>query len=277
MRRARHSTAAAVATLLAVVLTSGCGRGSAAGASGPAAPPPSVGTQVNMPLPDRIARLPLVDSTGRQRTLASLRGTAWMLIPGMTLCQEACPLGTASLIETARRVNAAGAGSRIRFVTVTVDPQRDSSAQLAAYKALFSPVPANWLTMTGKPADVAALWTTLGVDTEKIVDDGQGPQPRNWRTGSPLTYDVAHSEQVFFFDAQQRERFVLSGLPYLASKKTVPKTIYTFMTDKGRRELNRPGPDGWTVSQAVDVLSWLTGEQIPTTTARTTTTTPATR
>ncbi|HET7385466.1 MAG TPA: SCO family protein [Nocardioidaceae bacterium] len=242
--------------LLLGLVTAACGASSAA----PAAPGNDVGTRLDGTVPQRILSLPLHDSTGKVRHLSDFAGKVVVISDGMTLCQESCPLDTTSIVETARRVKAAGASGKVVFLSITVDPARDSVPQMAAYRKLFAPAPANWLALTGSAHDVGELWDYLGVYRKKVP--GEPPYPKNWRTGAPVTYDVEHTDAVFFLDGRQHERFVLTGLPHLASAKDVPSELYSFMTAGGRRNVHHPKSTAWTIPQALQVIGWLTGTDV---------------
>lgn len=239
---------------LAVVLLAGCGQQSVP------APSAAVGTRLDQALPADVANLHLVDSTGRTRTLAGLRGKVVVLQDSMTLCQETCPMDTAALVRTARAVDAAGLTDDVEFVTVTVDPQRDTPRQLAAYRRLYAGPhgdPANWMLLTGTPRAVDALWHDLGVYRKRVASDE--PAPRSWRTGARLTYDVEHSDEAFFFDPHLHERFILEGMP-TATKAGIPSRIYRFLSKEGRDNLHTAGD--WTTAQALQVVGWLTDHRI---------------
>jgi protein SCO1 len=246
----------AVAGALSALLLAGCGTSSAA-----SPPPPSraVGTRLDAALPRRIADLPFTDSTGRTRHLSDFAGKVLVISDGMTLCQESCPLDTTSVVQTARAV-APHARRGVVFLSITVDPRRDTPARLAAYRKLYRPAPSNWLLLTGSPAHVSALWTYFGVFVKRVPDGT--PAPRDWLTGKPLTYDVQHSDQVFFLDGRSHERFVISGIPHLAGRHAVPARLYRFMSDKGRHNLAHPGPMAWTPQQALHVIGWLDGRKV---------------
>ena len=126
--------------------------------------------------------LPLTDSAGRRTSLAAYRGKIVVLADSMTLCQEICPLLGANFVDLARRTTSAGHASDVQFIQLTIDPQRDIPARLAAYRQLFSPAPKNWSTLTGPASSVAAIWKYFGADYEKVPEDA--PPPRDWWTGN---------------------------------------------------------------------------------------------
>lgn len=221
----------------------------------------SVGTPVNGPMAATVMNLPLETSTGAPTSLAALRGKVIVLSDIMTLCQETCPLDTANLVQAARAVEAAGLGDKFAFVSATIDPERDTPVQLAAYQQLFSPPPADWTLLTGSPTNLAALWKYLGVYYQKVPEGT--PPATDWRTGQTLTYDLDHADDVFFIDATGNERFVIDGPGNVTSGTQVPQALYKFMDDQGHQNLAHPDAAGsWTVSQALQVLQWLTGDTI---------------
>lgn len=245
----------------ALVALAGCSS-SASSPSPPAsgAPGARIGQRLDTPLPAAAANAVLVTSSGRRLSIASLRGRVVVISDVMTLCQETCPLDTANIVAAARAAERAGLGSRIVFLSVTIDPARDTQAQLAAYRRLFAPAPADWLTATGSPAQLSAMWRALGVYIKRAPDSP--PLPRNWRTGAPLHYDLTHSDEVFFVDPAGRERFLLEGAPHLAPDAPIPSRLLRFMDAAGHRNLTHPMKLAWTLPQELRVLSWLTGHRL---------------
>jgi protein SCO1 len=253
---ARQGALSLAALAVSALLVGGC----STSAAPPAAPSNAVGTKLDGAVPDRVASLPFTDSSGRTRHLSDFAGKVLVISDSMTLCQETCPIDTSTLVETARDVVRAGAAKDVEFLTITVDPRRDTPHRLAAYRSLFRPVPANWMTLTGSPQHVSALWKYLGVYTKRV--GSESPAPRDWMIGEPLTYDVQHSDEVFFLDARTRERFVLDGAPYVAGRSAIPATLYRFMSAKGHHNVAHPSGTAWTPHQALQVISWLTRRQV---------------
>ncbi|HET7172854.1 MAG TPA: SCO family protein [Nocardioidaceae bacterium] len=254
--RRRVSLAVLLPLVLGAPILAGCG------SSPPPAPGNKVGTQLDGAVKASILSTPLVDWRGKGTTLSAYAGKVLVISDAMTLCQETCPLNTANVVAAARKVARAGLGDRVRFVSITVDPQRDTPAQLAAYRRLFtarSGLP-DWTLLTGSPADIDRLWSYLGVYRKKVPE----PKPAavNWRTGQPLTYDVQHSDELFFFDSRQHERFVISGMGNVTSTKLVPRQLRSFLSAQGERNLAHPPAESWTVPQVLQVVSWLTGDRV---------------
>ncbi len=239
-----------------VLLTGACSAGTPRPASDPTGPGADVGTRIDAALPARILDLPFTTSDGRAVSLRSFAGKLVAVSDVVTLCQETCPMDTATFVETAR-AEAAHSRSDEVFLSITVDPARDTTAQLAAYRQLFSPPPRDWLLLTGTPQSVDALWDYLGVYRHRVAEP-PGPAPRSWRTNQPLTYDVQHSDEVFLLDRRTHERFVLEGPPY-AGPASVPSRLKGFLNDEGRTNLAHPPSSDWTETQARGVLTWLRG------------------
>jgi protein SCO1 len=245
------------AVLAAIVWCAGCAgfrpTPAPSAASASTAPGADVGTALDAQVPAAILDLPLQSSNGKVVRLSDFAGKVVAISDVMTLCQETCPMDTATFVDTARAEAAADHSDEV-FLSITVDPKRDTTAQLAAYRTLFSP-PTSWLTLTGSQASVDKLWDYLGVWRQRTADPA-GQRPRNWRTGKPLTYDIQHSDEVFFLDRRQHERFVLEGPPYTQSG-SVPATLRKFLNDQGRANLAHPQSTAWTEAQARQVLAWL--------------------
>ena len=245
---------AAAAAVTVCALLASCG------SSGPPAPSENLGSVVNSPVPGSVLNLPLTDSAGRRTTLSALRGKVVVLGSSMTLCQEICPLLAANFVALARQASAAGHASDVVFVQLTIDPQRDTPARLAAYRELFRPAPSDWATLTGPASSISAIWKFFGASYEKVPEDS--PPARDWWTGQLLTYDVQHSDVVVFLDAKQRERYLIDEAPNTAGKQP-PQTLKSFLSAEGRTNLTRPvAGASWTPKDAAGVINWIVGKRL---------------
>ena len=226
----------------------------ACGSSAPAAPPPSQGLILDRPTPQTV---PLVNQRGQAVSLAGLRGKVVVLAPFLTLCQDECPLVTGAFISLQRDLSAAGLAHRVVFVEATVDPGRDTVARLAAYEKEFG---ADWDLWTGTPADIAAFWKPFGVEYQ-IVPEAQ-PAKIDWYTGTPLTYDVEHTDGYILINPSGRERFVDASAPN--QKGALNAKLRGLLNEGGLHELQNPEAPDWTTADALTSISWLLGTNVPT-------------
>lgn len=247
---AKHRWFVVALVLLATVLTGCAGTGSPAHA-----PHLAAGSTLGGPLPQPLASLPFTDENGRTVHLSDFRGRTVVLQDTLTLCQEHCPIDTATFVGTARAAAADPSLADTVFLSITVDPVRDTPAQLSAYRRLYAGAARNlphWHLLTGSPHDVALLWKDLHVYVHRVPQDAV---VRNWRTGARLTYDVDHGDEVFFLDRRLRERYVLVGQPSV-NGTAIPRAMRRFLSKQGRTN-ERHGE--WSTEDALSVLRWLHG------------------
>jgi protein SCO1/2 len=209
------------------------------------------GDELNRAVPD----LPLLGSDGMPTSLAAFRGKIVVLSPFLTLCSEVCPITAGAYIEMRRSLQAAGLGDRVAFVEVTVDPGRDTPARLRAFARLTG---IDWAMLTGTEPQIHAFWSFFGVGYYR-TPQGKPPAP-DWLTHRPQTYDVAHTDALFFLDSAGRERIVRPGAPALT--KSLPPSLARLLSDEGRNDLTHPQAP-WTVRQALADLGALLGRRLP--------------
>jgi protein SCO1/2 len=108
------------------------------------------------------ARLPVVGpapdfaltaATGERVALADLRGKVLAVTFIFASCSDTCPLLTAKMAEVQRRLGA-DFGSRVGFVSITVDPANDTPERLREYAARFGADVPGWSFATGSPAQI---------------------------------------------------------------------------------------------------------------------------
>jgi protein SCO1 len=88
----------------------------------------------------------LTERSGRPVTRADLLGKVWLATFIYTQCTETCPLQSA---RVARLQAEFTAEPDLVLVSITVDPERDTPAVLAAYAQRYSADPSRWWFLTG--------------------------------------------------------------------------------------------------------------------------------
>ncbi len=137
--------------------------------------------------------LTLADSSGTRFDLGAEKGKVVLVFFGYTHCPDVCPT---TLVDWRHAADSLGkAASKVRFVFVSVDPERDTPAVSQRYAARFNPA---FLGLTGSRSDIDAML-------------------RNWklaafRDGIPgdssMTYTVSHPSQVFVVDREGQLRLM---------------------------------------------------------------------
>lgn len=108
------------------------------------------GLQVFGSLPD----FSLTDHTQRTVTRADLLGTVWVANFIYTHCTDTCPLQSARMAALQRD---SPGEQTLRFLSITVDPKRDTPAVLAKYAARYDADRDRWWFLTGDKQTIYAL------------------------------------------------------------------------------------------------------------------------
>ncbi len=118
------------------------------------------------PAPDFL----LVDQEGRSVGLADLRGKAVVLDFIFTHCPGPCPVLTGILKDTQAALSPE-LRERTWFVSISIDPERDTPEVLAEYAAERGLDLSDWSLLTGSGEGIDRVLTRYGVSTER---DGSG-------------------------------------------------------------------------------------------------------
>ena len=96
----------------------------------------------------------LIDQDGKTVSLKTFDSKIFVVDFFYTHCQGACKVanGYISLLDSNYAKN-----KMIRFVSITVDPEHDSTAVLKKYFNTFKPVPAKWMFLTGDTSTIYPL------------------------------------------------------------------------------------------------------------------------
>ncbi|MBI4674940.1 MAG: SCO family protein [Chloroflexi bacterium] len=139
------------------------------------------GTRLEPPL--TLPDFELINQDGQTVRLSDYRGQLILLFFGYTHCPDVCPTTLAQFKRV--RAQLGKQAERVRFIFVTLDPERDTPAVLKEFLATFDPT---FIGFTGTTADLEAVWKSYGIYREKRVE------------GS--TYFVDHTARIYVIDAR---------------------------------------------------------------------------
>ena len=142
------------------------------------------------PLPQASAAIggsfELTDQDGRTVTDRDLKGRPFLVFFGFTNCPDTCPT---TLFEVSEVLRALGPDAdKVNALFVTVDPERDTPAQLKDYISSFDP---HLRGLTGDPAAIAAITRAYRVYAKKV------PQENG-------NYTMDHTAIVYLMDKDGR-------------------------------------------------------------------------
>jgi protein SCO1/2 len=128
-------------------------------------------------------------SDGGEVKLMHYRDKVVALGFGYTSCPDVCPTTLAQLAEVRKRLGPLA--KEFQVVYVTVDPERDSVAQLKNYLDSFDPT---FIGATGTQQQLAEVRKEYGISAEKVPVQGGG------------AYFIHHSSFIYLVDREGRLR-----------------------------------------------------------------------
>ena len=133
----------------------------------------------------------LTEASGRAVSRQDLAGGPWVADLVFTSCSGICPTMTSAM---SRLVANSADLPQVRFVSISVDPERDTPETLTAYAERFKADRKRWLFLTGEQAAIRSL-ATEGLKLPLADGDpAQGEDP------------ILHSQRFVLIDAQSRVR-----------------------------------------------------------------------
>lgn len=146
------------------------------------------------PLPEMmpIGEFSLTAQDGRTIGSAELRGEVYVADFIFTSCPDVCPVLSTQMANLHRRIDAPD----VRFVSITVDPERDTPEVLREYAARYR-ADERWFFLSGEPSEVRRTIERafrLPVGDREAMADGR--------------YDILHGSRFVLVD----RRGILRGL-----------------------------------------------------------------
>lgn len=140
-----------------------------------------------------IADFALQDQHGGTFKLSAQSGKVVLFFFGFTYCPDVCPM----TLSTWKRVQDAlgEEAKQVKFVYVTVDPERDTKEKLQSHLEIFS---SDFIGLTGDEETLKSVYAAFGVYREKesIASSASG-------------YLVNHTSRIFVVDQKGALRVLL--------------------------------------------------------------------
>lgn len=140
------------------------------------------------PVPD----FKLTERSGKDIKLADLRGKIWIADFIYTTCTDTCPLQTAAMAKLQKEF---AAKTMVQFVSVSVDPERDTPQVLSAYADKHEADGQRWYFLTGQRDQVI-----------KLIRDGFHLSVAALPDSSEAQGMIPHSSRFVLVDGQAQIR-----------------------------------------------------------------------
>jgi len=136
--------------------------------------PPAAGTY-DLPVIRHVPAFVLIDAAGRRVNTASLmHGKVAVVSFIYTTCSDrlGCPLAGIALRELQTKLAQEGLQDQAVLLSISLDPARDTPAQLAKYGRVFGAEPSLWHLLTASSEHVLkATLRSFGQDRAKVYDE----------------------------------------------------------------------------------------------------------
>ena len=133
----------------------------------------------------------LTTQAGEPLRFADLKGKVVLVGFIFTTCSGSCPATTHRMGQVQQELKARGLlkDDRVRLISITLDPERDTPDVLRNYMRRYDADPASWSFLTGPPAEVRRVVSAWGM-WAKPAPNGQ----------------LDHPSRVFLVDRRGRVR-----------------------------------------------------------------------
>jgi len=128
----------------------------------------ATGEREGMPRIGPAPELSLTTQDGQRLSLTELRGKVVALTFIYASCADTCPLLTAKMAGLQAALGA-DFGPKVFFLSITVDPERDTPAVLQRYAQAHGANLAGWAFLTGTPAEIRQVARRYGIYYKKTA------------------------------------------------------------------------------------------------------------
>lgn len=140
------------------------------------------------------APLDLIDQDGQPFSLDQLKGNVILLYFGYTTCPDLCPTTLSDFMAV--KDGLGDRADKVKFLMVTVDPARDSTARLKEYLGFFDP---GFIGLRGDDAQTELVKQEYGVVATRVD-----------YPDSAVGYLVDHTSLIYVIDDDGRFRLTYS-------------------------------------------------------------------
>ena len=148
----------------------------------------------------------LIDQNSHPFTLSEQKGNVVLMFFGYTFCPDVCPMTLSNWMQIQNTLG--NLSDQVKFVYITVDPERDTPQRLKDHLSVYSP---KFIGLTGTQEALDSVYSAYGVYHDKSeVEDNEN------------VYFISHTSSTYVIDRNGRWRLLL---PYGIEVKDIVHDI----------------------------------------------------
>jgi protein SCO1 len=159
-----------------------------------------------------VADFKLTDQNGKPFQLKSSRGKLVLATFIFTTCPDVCPLLTAKFAAIQRTLEE-NKSKDFLLLSISTDPERDSTAVLKEYGSRFRANFRNWFFLTGTRHDLAKVWKIFRVNVTKTQAGDVN------HTTLTTLIDRQGNRRVDYYGDKWHDKEVLKDIQWLSTQK----------------------------------------------------------
>jgi protein SCO1/2 len=127
----------------------------------------TISPSTDLPVLGSAPSFELIDHTSKKFSSSSLSGKLWVLNFFFSSCKHICPTVNGSVKSLVKRFEA----EKISFVSISVDPKRDTPERLAAYRSRFTDGLDHWRMLSAPSTDIERIQHELHLSGGALPDN----------------------------------------------------------------------------------------------------------
>lgn len=143
----------------------------------------------------------LVNQDGQRVRNSDLEGSPYVAAFMFTSCTTACPMMAGRFSSLQEQIS----DSRVKLVSFTVDPERDTPEVLKGYLQRFKADTGRWSFLTGTKEQMVAAERGFGVRLPRPAADARNNEANTVPETDPMAL-LPHSDQFILVDSRGRVR-----------------------------------------------------------------------
>jgi protein SCO1/2 len=151
-----------------------------------------------LPVKGELPDLPLKDQYGKRFIFSELRGKVLVVSYTYTHCPDVCPMTIRRMKEVEKGLNNSGFQPMVYFVSISLDPQRDTPEVIKEHVRKSNSDLRNWVFLTGNEVVIASILNAVGVTALK--------DPTQYIENKEPYYFITHTDRISLVDKRGKIR-----------------------------------------------------------------------